>query len=290
MPYQPAKMPAGKGVKRINQQADCPICHGSTTTVVKKAIWNASDVVRCLRCSMVWTHPAPQPEDLAGLYADEPMTPEWEQEVLRWMWPSTFYKYRLDAMRRYRPTGRLLDIGVGFGHFFVAAQGGPWEVHGIDIAEPVARYVKNHHGLEITLGPLEGRYPNAYFDCLHMKDVIEHVCDPLPFLRECARIVRPGGLLVVDTLNIDSLVARIAGARYTGAFIPGHVSYFSPATLRRALSLTGFAIRQVWAGDEVPWLQYLRLRPLTKIPKRILKKLRLGNRTMGSIVVYATRS
>jgi hypothetical protein len=81
-------------------------------------------------------------------------------------------------------------------------------------------------------------------------------------------------------------VARVKGARYP-AFVPGHVVFFSPATLQLTLQRAGFETLDSWAGDEVPWPAYFQLRPWTSVVKRLAKKVRVGSLYFGSMVMYA---
>jgi SAM-dependent methyltransferase len=229
----------------------------------------------------------PSAQDLEDFYLDAPLDPAWDTEVSRAEWPASFYEQRLRTIERYVSPESLLDVGVGFGRFLEMAHARWARVAGIDITPRVVDYVLQKRGLTVDLGVLGSiGYESASFDCIHIKDVIEHMPDPMENLAECARIARPGALLVIETLNIDSIYARLRGASYRG-FIPGHVTFFGPRSLRVALKRTGFDLIKIYAGDEIPVRQYSRLRPLAVIPRRLAKKLHFGDLCFGSFVAYA---
>ena len=243
--------------------------------------------MKCTSCGFAWKSRVPSERELENFYLDAPLDPEWDAVVSRAEWPATFYEQRLRTIERYVSPGSLLDVGVGFGRFLEVAHAQWPRVVGLDITPRVVDYVRLHRGLQVDLGILRSiGYESSSFDCIHLKDVIEHMPDPMENLEECARIARPGALLVIETLNIDSLYARLCGASYRG-FIPGHVAFFGPRSLRVALKRTGFGLVKIYAGDEIPLSQYARLRPPAVIPRRLAKKLHFGDLCFGSVVAYA---
>jgi 2-polyprenyl-3-methyl-5-hydroxy-6-metoxy-1,4-benzoquinol methylase len=70
--------------------------------------------------------------------------------------------------------------------------------------------------------------------------VIEHVPDPASLLKECRRVLRPGGKLVVATPNCKSLGHSLFKENWRGLEPPRHLQILSPLALRRFLSEAGF--------------------------------------------------
>lgn len=266
----------------------CPLCRKTDGAVIYRNRIGNSSILKCPHCTMIWADPVPTMQELEAFYGDEVPDPEWDKEVLRKVWPMEFYRYRLSAMADCRPPGRrVLDVGVGFGHFMVAAgQAEGWEPTGIDISPLAAGYVTEKHGIPVAVGDVRHTFQDTKFDAIHSKDVLEHIPDPVEELEVYRRLLRPGGLLVVETLNIDSVLSRVLGERY-GAYIPGHVVYFSPRTLSAAVEKAGFEVIRCYAGDEVPASRYLKALPPKAAAVRLAKKLRLGPVYMASFVLYA---
>jgi ubiquinone/menaquinone biosynthesis C-methylase UbiE len=86
-----------------------------------------------------------------------------------------------------------------------------------------------------------------------MWDVIEHVPDPFGEMQQAQRILKPGGLLVVHTMDIDSLFARVMSKRWPW-LMEMHIYYFSRRTLKAMLEKAGFTVVRI-----EPQGRYLRL-------------------------------
>jgi 2-polyprenyl-3-methyl-5-hydroxy-6-metoxy-1,4-benzoquinol methylase len=76
-------------------------------------------------------------------------------------------------------------------------------------------------------------------------DVLEHVFCPRTFLAEARRLLTPGGLLLIETPNMDGWTPRLLGSRHPRFRPPEHLTYFTPPTIRRLLEQTGFRIEQL---------------------------------------------
>jgi SAM-dependent methyltransferase len=106
----------------------------------------------------------------------------------------------------------------------------------------------------------DARFPADSFDVVRANQVIEHLQDPRAFAREMVRVLRPGGALLVTTINFGSLTRRVLGPEwsYLGSSRNGHIALFTPATLRSLLeeldlrvarvSTTGFRLANPGTG------------------------------------------
>jgi len=97
-----------------------------------------------------------------------------------------------------------------------------------------------------------------FFDVVTLFDLIEHTTDPQATLRACHRLLRPGGLLIITTPNVDGLVPRVTYCLFAatlGAWDhptpPGHVVQFSRRTLQQMLEQTDFRIVR-WRAEHIP--------------------------------------
>ena len=138
------------------------------------------------------------------------------------------------------PQGRLLDIGCGSGEWLLTMRERGWSVEGCDF-DKFAVEAARQRGLKVKCGSLEDQnYPDNSFDAVTLSHVIEHVPDPVRVLGECARILRPGGKLVLLTPNASSLGHRVFGEAWRGLEPPRHLHLFSIKSMHRMLSLAGF--------------------------------------------------
>jgi SAM-dependent methyltransferase len=75
-----------------------------------------------------------------------------------------------------------------------------------------------------------------------MWDVIEHIPDAVSAVREVARLLAPGGKLLIETQNVDSRAAKVLGRRWQHYKHAEHIYHFNARTLKRVLERGGFEI------------------------------------------------
>jgi len=136
--------------------------------------------------------------------------------------------------------GNLLDVGCGDGDFVLAMQDYGWRTQGVDL-DPAAVEFARQRGADVRLGLLsEQHYESDTFDCIVMSHAIEHVADPVGILRECYRILKPGGRLVLATPNIDGQFHGKFRQHWVHLDPPRHLYLFGPRTLSEAVRRAGF--------------------------------------------------
>jgi ubiquinone/menaquinone biosynthesis C-methylase UbiE len=133
-----------------------------------------------------------------------------------------------------------LDVGCGSGIQLERMQALGWEVEGVDVDAAAVENARRK-GLKIHLGDLEGcKFPDDSFDAVTMSHLIEHVEDPQRLLRECHRILKPSGRLVLVTPNAQSWGHRIFRDRWRGLEVPRHIFVFTVSTLRHLAGSADF--------------------------------------------------
>jgi len=81
----------------------------------------------------------------------------------------------------------------------------------------------------------DAAYADNFFDIIILFELIEHIQNPSNLLKECHRILKPGGILLLNTPNAASFTARFMKGRWEGFDLykmGGHISFFTPATLK----------------------------------------------------------
>jgi SAM-dependent methyltransferase len=110
---------------------------------------------------------------------------------------------------------------------------------------------------------------SAKYDVVVMSELIEHLPNPLPYVEDVLRILRPGGVLYLTTPNYGSLQRRLGGPEQV-VFPPDHLWGHSRRSVCRLLAQTGFTRANVWSSGLNPWfiLHTLRSvnRPITLSP------------------------
>lgn len=158
------------------------------------------------------------------------------------IWP--LQRQKRDVAFRYlpkpRPGQRLLDIGCGNGDFLVNARDAGWDVVGLD-PDPKAVAVALQRGLDVRAGCLDlFAAESSCFDAITLSHVLEHLHDPTQLIHAVHRLLKPGGVIFVDTPNIESRGARRWGRNWRGLETPRHLVLFSQAGLVDMLKAAGF--------------------------------------------------
>jgi SAM-dependent methyltransferase len=142
-------------------------------------------------------------------------------------------------------------VGFGDGLFLQWAAAAGWEAVGLD-TDPVAVDLARRRGLQVRAGRVEDLTDEREsFDVVTCSHVIEHVHDPRQLLASIYGLLRPGGLLWLDTPNIGSLGHRRFGRHWLGLDPPRHLVVFSAGALLALLESTGFVVLRRLSRFEV---------------------------------------
>jgi SAM-dependent methyltransferase len=138
------------------------------------------------------------------------------------------------------PEALFLDVGCGQGWMLSRMKELGWKVFGVE-TDPVAAEIAKQRGLPVHVGSLESAcLPAASADHIILSHVIEHLPDPLGTIKECLRILKPGGKLVVYTPNAGSLGLKIFGRNLYSIDTPRHFFMFSSGALSALMRQGGF--------------------------------------------------
>jgi 2-polyprenyl-3-methyl-5-hydroxy-6-metoxy-1,4-benzoquinol methylase len=134
----------------------------------------------------------------------------------------------------------LLDVGCGNGDFLSRARSAGWDVQGTDL-DLAAVEIARKSEIPVWLGPYDSApFEPASFDVITTDQVIEHIPDPLAFLRTLARWLKPGGLLWVGTPNLDCSIHERFGRFYLALHPPQHLVIFNQHSLANLVRAAGF--------------------------------------------------
>jgi 2-polyprenyl-3-methyl-5-hydroxy-6-metoxy-1,4-benzoquinol methylase len=207
----------------------------------------------CEGCRLVFTDVSSMktpPEDLYSSDYFEKTHPSFFAEDAR---KADRYVWGLQKLRELgTPGGRLLDVGCGTGDFLKIAQEQGWQVEGVEISQWASDKARSR-GLEVRTGILDDLPGDPVYDVVTLWDVLEHLEDPSTVIGRCRRIIKPGGLILVLTVNEDGFIPqlslflhRISGGRMTKPvelIHPiHHLNHFSARHLAGLLRKNGFDV------------------------------------------------
>ncbi len=232
----------------VVSKRSCTLC-GQRTSVI---VWSEprGRLVRCSGCGLVYL----DAEDTIDLRY-------WEDHDLAADPTADFYWNKAreavftSFLDRYTQAGdRLLDVGSGKGYFVASCRRRGIEAYGIEVSHEAAQWANHRHGPWFKEGLIESdTFKASSYDIVTLWDVIEHLPNPKRVLLACARVLKPGGRLFIQTPNVNfhlpyAYLKRWFGfdrTRGTYMELPDHVHHFSPKTLTRLCLEAGFTQTQV---------------------------------------------
>ncbi len=228
------------------QKINCLLC--GSHTIAQWGIKNMYTLYQCVSCKLVFVYPLP---DSTSVYTEDYFAGanqgfgyvdyDTDKEPMR----PVFEKY-LDMCGQYGVTGgSLFDVGAATGFFLILARARGFTVSGVEMSQ-FATQVAQKKGLAVSVGDMLSQHiPHNTHDVVTMFDVIEHMTQPFEEINEVYRILKPGGLVVVNTPNGQSLLARLLKTSWHLVVPPEHLFYFSPQNLSEYLSRHGFTVLYV---------------------------------------------
>lgn len=236
-------------------------------------------LLNCRRCDLTYTYPMERLR--VSNVNNQKYNSKAEERSYLGIYDNLYkraYKYAKN-IKKYKKNGKYLDVGCSFGIYMKAAKDIGYEVSGVEIADNAARYARDQFDLDVFIGTLEkAKYKENTFDVVTIYDVLEHIPDINIFLNEINRILKPGGVLVIQCPNIESLAFAILKQKWNWLLVPNHLWHFSKRSFIRILDDTGFSIVKITTWDDVydfasNWVTKMRLtRPNASVRLRIWRK------------------
>ena len=142
----------------------------------------------------------------------------------------------------------VLDVGCSRGNFLAAGGKLGFHMEGVEPAANIAAAARAEGHVVHTGLLADINLPAASFDAITLFEVIEHLQEPLPLIRECHRVLKPGGLLVLSTGNTASWTVSAMRERWDYFDIAkdgGHISFYNPRSIALLGARAGFAVEKL---------------------------------------------
>lgn len=228
---------------RLGIGPGCPVCGSPAGRRLLPDRWNpgATGIFRCRGCGLAFSAPRQPPEVNLEQYIDldDPLYMRPELRARR------TYESLLSEIEELKPgRGRLLDVGAAGCQLLATAAERGWDVEGVEISRAFVAYSRERFSFPIHEGELRtAGLPAESFDVVVMSHVIEHLAQPAADLAEASRVLRPGGLLVVECPDFNCPFRILLRSRWW-FFVPGHVNHFTHRSLAALLRSLGFEVRK----------------------------------------------
>jgi SAM-dependent methyltransferase len=223
----------------------CAVCGNDEGSVLVR--FNPWRVLSCKQCGLGVIDPRPAEDDLQKLYeADyfleqydgglDPSSAEFQRRIKS-------EDHRVRFIRKAASSGKVLDMGCGYGYFLAAARKAGFEGVGYEMAPWASRYASGRLGLSIVREPLTiDLFAPRHFDIISMWHFLEHTPDPNTTIATAAVWLKDGAALVIDVPNYAGTDAQKSGKAWVGWQLPYHLYHFSPLSLKALLEKHGFTI------------------------------------------------
>ncbi len=174
----------------------------------------------------------------------------------QYWWSNRFYA--ILARRHARRGGRLLEIGSGLGHL-VGQLEGHFKTFAADVNPWALERSRQVAGGSSHLASSAEELPFASgsFDAVIIKHVVEHLAHPERALAEVSRVTAAGGILILATPNLASLLKPWKGARWIGYQDPTHISLRPPQEWLAGVRQVGFEPVRLFSDGfwDVPYVR-----------------------------------
>jgi 2-polyprenyl-3-methyl-5-hydroxy-6-metoxy-1,4-benzoquinol methylase len=205
------------------------------------------NIVECPECQLIFVNPRKQ--DVISIY-DESYYKDggYYQNYIKngdnYKWA---FSNRIKVIGKYlRPAATILDIGCAYGFFLEIAQQNGFQVEGLEVNQYMMNHVKERLGVPCHLCPdLTAFQNNKQYDCITFFDSIEHLEKPKESIAKAWEMLKPEGILVITTPNIDSFSAKVMGKLWPHVTPEEHIYYYSPKTMTDVLNRCGFDVLHI---------------------------------------------
>lgn len=243
----------------------CPICDNQQTDELFKARDRLAigdtifGIRKCGNCQTVFTFPVLGYEEVKKFYPEHYF---WKEDYrsknkfinlikkLDGLYFRFLYNREINRLIKFTGENKqtnLLDIGCGDGlRLEILKKNGYSNCSGVEFLENEAIYAKDVKKLRVLNTTFdEFNCEKNSFDAITLYNVFEHFNNPIESLKKMKEILKPGGWLVMEIPNFDSLQMKLFKARWVDFDVPRHYFYYTKKTISNILAKNGFLIKNI---------------------------------------------
>jgi 2-polyprenyl-3-methyl-5-hydroxy-6-metoxy-1,4-benzoquinol methylase len=235
----------------------CPICKSTVSNTYStgfdyeyKTCSNQFYFVYCEQCDVIFLNPRPSFSELPIIYPLDYEPYNFQKKHISYIIRNYIESKKAIKLTNNLPNNaKILDIGCGTTIFLDrlnAIKDKKFELWGNDFDVSACDRIESS-GYNVARGRFEEiNLSDEYFDMLFLKQVIEHVDNPLAVLEKAYALLRLNGSLIIETPNRDSWDASIFKKNYWGGYhIPRHWTIFNPKSITNLAAKVGFRVKNI---------------------------------------------
>lgn len=195
----------------------------------------------CAECGTVYMDPVPTDESLGRLYNHESYTFHWT-DAQGGQDEETFdYENVLSLLGdRSAEKKNLLDVGCASGGFLETCRN-EFEADGVELNADTAQLARER-GFDVTTGTLSNIDRPGHYDVITMRQLVEHITEPVALMQESRRLLKPGGIVYLNTPNPDSASFHRLRSQHCHVSSFAHVSLLTKEGLSRVAERAGLKL------------------------------------------------
>ena len=234
----------------------CPLCGRNEARTLFEAtdrLYRTTEenfqVVECEACGLIRLDKWPAAEEFGRYYPDQYwFAPQADaasrlEEMYRRFVLRDHLHFVLRAAKDGPEKALLVDVGCGGGLLLGLLQERGLRVAGLETSLAAAAAARQHHRVRVVCGDLaQAPLPRGSCGVLTMFHVVEHLPDPVSYLKSARELLAPDGLLIVQVPNASSWQFMLLGSHWNGVDVPRHLVDYRERDLERLLDQCGFDI------------------------------------------------
>lgn len=244
----------------------CPLCR-SERREMSYGHFGEHKIMRCRDCRVHYLYPRLTENAMRRFYTNDDYFESSDagysdasyadqERALR----ATFKRLMRNLHKRQLTGGSLLEVGCGYGYLLEEAKEYFSRRVGTDFSPQGVR-LSSAKADEVYEGGIEQIPVAARFNCIIATHVIEHIYQPLEFVKQLISRAKPCGAIILAAPDMGGMLRKVMGHRWASFKIPEHVLYFDDATLSALMRQAGLI--------DVEKLPYLHAFPLALIASKL---------------------
>tara|TARA_B100000900_G_C20516502_1_gene690303 strand:- start:91 stop:1017 length:927 start_codon:yes stop_codon:yes gene_type:complete len=216
---------------------------------------------QCENCKGVFLNPLPNENQIIDFYKDPHLNPTIIADPIKTR-EKYLSKSRLNhdlttyvnTLLRYKKKGEVLDFGCGVGWLVYHLNQRGFDTFGLDFNKNVVEIGKKAFDVELNIGDFDTlkSFKNQSFEAIYALSCIEHLTNPDSFLKECYRILKPGGIIISVVPTTDSLQFKYLKDNFYWLMAPYHINIFSKSGFKSLMNRNDFihletkSVKKTW--------------------------------------------
>lgn len=230
----------------VKMKKSCLLCSNESFDLISPCVRDSKNhkVIKCKKCHHVQLFPIPTPEDDEKFYNENLQDKNVGdvgsiKRAYNKMIDDT--QRRIELVSKLTPkSGSILEIGSGHGFFLEMMRKKGYKILGIDVSREKRKILKKVTKAKVLNVNINEQIPDiGLFDTIVFFHVLEHISDPVKFLVNCQKLLKPKGKIIVEVPNCDDFQLQFNKAYKEFYWQRAHINYFTPKILKSVFQKSG---------------------------------------------------